>query len=80
MSSHPRSYCFFQIKSQFHQHVSNAYTAYTYIYMDDHIPFLFAKKRTEFNDQKKKVVIPRPSSSRPVHLKYPPEPFELVGY
>jgi hypothetical protein len=29
---------------------------------------------------KKKVFTPRPSLSRPVHLKYPPEPVELVGY
>lgn len=38
------------IKSQnFHQHVPNA----KLIYMDDHIPFFFAKKRIQFNDQKK---------------------------
>lgn len=55
--------------------------------MDDHIPLFLCPKK-EFNSTirkkkngkiKKLLPTPRPSLSRPVHLKYPPEPVELVA-
>ena len=76
MSSHPRSY--FSLDQ-------NLINTYNLIYMDDHIPFLCPKKNGIQRSEKKKrprskkVVTPRPSLSRPVHLKYPPEPLKLVA-
>lgn len=56
-----------------------------YIWMTIIQGFFFAKKRIESNDQKKSqdqekvVVTPRPSLSRPVHLKFPSRTSQTRG-